>query len=66
MKNGKDFRGVFPPMVTPLSGHDKLDIEGTEKLTDHILAGKVQGRRTTAEFDPPIELPAGDFERTLR
>ncbi len=30
------------------------------------LAGKVQGRRTTEEFNPPIELPAGDFDRTLR
>ncbi len=30
------------------------------------LAGKVQGRRTTAEFSPPIELPEGDWARTLR
>ncbi len=29
-------------------------------------AGKVQGRRTTAAFDPPVELPAGDYDRTLR
>lgn len=30
------------------------------------IAGKVQGRRTTAEFAPPIELPTGEFDRTLR
>jgi aerobic-type carbon monoxide dehydrogenase small subunit (CoxS/CutS family) len=30
------------------------------------LAGKVQGRRTTAEFAPPIEIPAGDWFRTLQ
>jgi len=30
------------------------------------LAGKVQGRRTTAEFTPPIEVPEGDWTRTLR
>jgi aerobic-type carbon monoxide dehydrogenase small subunit (CoxS/CutS family) len=30
------------------------------------LAGKVQGRRTTAAFDPPLALPTGDFDRTLR
>ena len=30
------------------------------------LAGKVQGRRTTEEFSAPIELPSGDFDRTLR
>ena len=30
------------------------------------LAGKVQGRRTTAEFSPPIEMPEGDWVRTLR
>ena len=30
------------------------------------LAGKVQGRRTTAVFEPPIEAPEGDFDLTLR
>ena len=30
------------------------------------LAGKVQGRRTTASFEPPIEVPEGEFELTLR
>lgn len=30
------------------------------------LAGKVQGRRTTALFDPPIEVPDGDYDLTLR
>jgi len=41
--DGTAFKGVFPPMVTPLRGHDALDVPGTEKLTDHILGGKVQG-----------------------
>ncbi len=30
------------------------------------LAGKVQGRRTTALFEPPIPVPEGDFDLTLR
>ena len=30
------------------------------------LAGKVQGRRTTAVFEPPIAVPEGDFDLTLR
>ena len=30
------------------------------------LAGKVQGRRTTAVFEPPITLPEGAFDLTLR
>ena len=29
-------------------------------------AGKVQGRRTTADFAPPLELPTGEWVRTLR
>ena len=29
-------------------------------------AGKVQGRRTTATFDPPIAVPAGDWAVTLQ
>jgi hypothetical protein len=28
-------------------------------------AGKIQGRRTTAMWEPPIALPAGDFDVTL-
>lgn len=30
------------------------------------LAGKVQGRRTTAVFEPPVPVPEGDFDLTLR
>ena len=30
------------------------------------LAGKLQGRRTTAVFEPPITVPEGDFDLTLR
>lgn len=30
------------------------------------LAGKVQGRRTTVEAEPPLELPAGTWDATLR
>lgn len=30
------------------------------------LAGKIQGRRTTVEPEPPIELPEGDWAVTLR
>jgi aerobic-type carbon monoxide dehydrogenase small subunit (CoxS/CutS family) len=29
-------------------------------------AGKVQGRRTTVEVRPPLDLPAGDWDATLR
>ncbi len=29
-------------------------------------AGKVQGRRTTRHWDPPLEVPDGDWYRTLR
>ena len=30
------------------------------------LAGRVPGRRTTASWDPPLEVPAGDWTVTLR
>lgn len=36
-------RGVVPPIVTPLSDKDTLDIGGLEKLIEHILAGGVHG-----------------------
>src|SRR5215469_14647740 len=35
--------GIIPPMITPLSGRDELDVEGLEKLVEHILSGGVGG-----------------------
>jgi 4-hydroxy-tetrahydrodipicolinate synthase len=37
------FRGIIPPMVTPLRARDELDIAGLERLIEHILAGGVHG-----------------------
>src|SRR6185312_14695415 len=37
------FRGIVPPMVTPLSAPDKLDYPGLERLVEHTLAGGVHG-----------------------
>lgn len=37
------FTGIITPMITPLSGQDKLDITGLERLIEHILAGGVHG-----------------------
>lgn len=36
-------RGVIPPMVTPLKDRDTLDVEGLERLVEHILGGGVHG-----------------------
>lgn len=35
--------GIIPPMVTPLQSQNELDIEGTEKLIEHIISGGVHG-----------------------
>jgi 4-hydroxy-tetrahydrodipicolinate synthase len=35
--------GIVPPMITPLKDRDSLDLEGLEKLVEHILGGGVQG-----------------------
>jgi dihydrodipicolinate synthase/N-acetylneuraminate lyase len=37
----KPLRGVVPPMLTPLSDRDVLDVAGLEKLIEHILHGGV-------------------------
>ena len=37
------WRGIFPPMVTPLRDRDVLDVAGLERLIEHILAGGVHG-----------------------
>ncbi len=36
-------RGVIPPMVTPLSGPDALDVASLERLIEHIIDGGVHG-----------------------
>jgi len=40
---GRPLRGIVPPMVTPLLDRDTLDVEGLERLVEHILAGGVHG-----------------------
>lgn len=35
--------GIIPPMVTPLLDRDTLDIDGLERLIEHILSGGVHG-----------------------
>lgn len=37
------FRGIVPPMVTPLLGGDELDVAGLERLVEHLIAGGVSG-----------------------
>ena len=37
------WRGIFPPLVTPLKDRDSLDEEGLERLVEHVLEGGVHG-----------------------
>ena len=37
------YRGIVPPLVTPLADRDKLDHEGTQRLLEHVVEGGVQG-----------------------
>lgn len=39
----RPLRGIIPPMVTPLRDRDRLDLEGLERLIEHILGGGVHG-----------------------
>lgn len=34
-------KGLIPPMITPLLDNDTLDVKGTEKLVEHMIAGGV-------------------------
>ena len=35
--------GIFPPLVTPLTDRDALDVPAFERLIEHVLAGGVHG-----------------------
>ena len=39
----KTLHGIVPPLVTPLLDNNTLDIQGLEKLIDHVIAGGVHG-----------------------
>ncbi|MCA9232303.1 MAG: dihydrodipicolinate synthase family protein [Planctomycetales bacterium] len=36
-------RGIVPPMITPLSSPDTIDVEGAKRLTEHLIDGGVHG-----------------------
>ncbi len=36
-------RGIVPPLVTPLLDRDTIDVEGTRRLIEHVIAGGVSG-----------------------
>jgi 4-hydroxy-tetrahydrodipicolinate synthase len=51
--NNNALSGIIPPMITPLKDIDQIDVEGLEKLVEHILSAKVSGLfilGTTGEF----------------
>ena len=53
-------RGLVPPMITPMASHDTLDVEGSQKLAEHIVSGGVHGLfilGTTGE-GPSLDLKA--------
>ncbi|NQT16072.1 MAG: dihydrodipicolinate synthase family protein, partial [Planctomycetes bacterium] len=39
----RPLRGIVPPMLTPITDRDTLDLPGLERLVEHILAGEPSG-----------------------
>jgi dihydrodipicolinate synthase/N-acetylneuraminate lyase len=37
------FKGIIPPLVTPLSDRERIDGPGLERLIEHVIAGGVHG-----------------------
>jgi 2-dehydro-3-deoxy-D-pentonate aldolase len=37
------FKGIIPPLITPLKDRDTLDQDGLERLIEHVIAGGVHG-----------------------
>lgn len=37
------FSGIIPPLVTPLSDRDQLDVDGLHRLVQHVISGGVSG-----------------------
>lgn len=64
------FRGIVPPLATPLLDRDTLDVAGLERLLEHVLAGGVHGvfvLGTTGEGPAlPLSVRRAVVERTVR
>jgi 4-hydroxy-tetrahydrodipicolinate synthase len=43
MSTVSTLRGIVPPLVTPLTRSDSLDVGGVERLVEHVLAAPVAG-----------------------
>ena len=43
MSNPRRFHGIIPPLITPLAGPDTLDVDGLERLLEHVVDGGVHG-----------------------
>lgn len=41
--NSPQFRGIVPPLVTPLTDRDTLDEPGLRRLIEHVIGGGVSG-----------------------
>jgi 4-hydroxy-tetrahydrodipicolinate synthase len=39
----KTLKGIIPPMITPLTDTDTLDVRGVENLVEHLIKGCVNG-----------------------
>lgn len=39
----RPFQGIIPPLITPLIDRDTLDVEGLERLVEHLLDGGASG-----------------------
>ncbi len=53
MSLSKPFKGIIPPLITPLNPDFSLDQESLKKVIDHVIAGGVHGifiLGTTGEF----------------
>ncbi len=43
MSSPLPFKGIIPPLVTPLTNDDHLDVDGLDRMIEHLLAGGVHG-----------------------
>lgn len=43
MKEKNLLKGIVPPLITPLKDRDTLDVQGLEKLIEHMIDGGIHG-----------------------
>lgn len=65
-KNNNNFKGVIPPLVTPLNTDEEVDETGIRKLIEHVISGGVHGIFLMGTTGEGMRIKKEEYEKAIR